>query len=39
MEQLECPNKRCRYKWKYIGKNKFYTLCPRCNNRVRIKGE
>ena len=37
--KIKCPNKRCLYEWDYKGslKQGFYTTCPRCQYKVRIK--
>ena len=28
--------KRCKHKWSYKGKSKYYATCPCCYNKVRI---
>lgn len=33
---IKCPNLRCRHKWIYKGKSKFYATCPQCYNKVRL---
>jgi len=35
--KLKCPNKKCKHEWNYKGKSKFYTTCPKCLYKVRVK--
>jgi hypothetical protein len=37
--KLKCPNKKCKYEWDFNGKSKFYTSCPRCLHKVKIREE
>jgi len=34
-KKLICKN--CGYEWEYKGNSEFYTSCPKCLYRVRIK--
>lgn len=33
---LICTNPKCKHKWEYKGKRKFYTTCPNCLHKVKI---
>ena len=35
--ELKC--KRCKYKWNYKGKSKYYACCPNCKTSVKIQNE
>ena len=37
--KLTCANPNCNYSWEYKGQNPFYATCPRCLNKVKIRGE
>lgn len=32
---IKCQN--CKHEWGYKGKQKFYTNCPKCMYKVKIK--
>ncbi len=35
--KLKCNN--CKYEWEYKGKSKYYATCPRCLQKVKIRGK
>jgi hypothetical protein len=35
--QVNIKCQRCLHKWKYKGKNPFFTLCPHCRTTVSVK--
>ena len=30
---------KCKYEWEFKGKAKFYATCPRCMQKVKIRGK
>ncbi|CAN5161030.1 hypothetical protein BH18THE2_BH18THE2_23330 [soil metagenome] len=33
---LHCPNPRCDYTWRYLGRFSFYATCPSCRRNIKI---
>lgn len=33
---VRCPNLKCGYEWRYLGRFSFYATCPSCRRNVKI---